>query len=609
MPEPLAPVQARPGPAASCGSGQVPTAAGAGRLRSWAEATRRRRACGAGAADRGTAGARPPPDDADEATPPPDGAARPRAAHRDERIERLPAGWSSSTAGSTTACAPGSPTRRWPATPRGTSSPPGSSTPGPGALANRVRRLAGVVGAPPDWHEQRARRAGRPAPPRRRPASGSPSLPRRPRRRGRDACGWQVRQADVAGRRAGDRHAGSSPVAATPARTASRCAACGCAGSTLGRWAMVLSFAAYRQSLDTSLDVGTVILADLHRYPGLDAAGPGRQVLERPADPTTRSPRRRRSPPPSTARAPRSAGCSAAEPWLDRVPVTLVAAPTLGDGGWVLTDHTGSLRSRAEAARAGHARWPAAAGGRPVTVTVRVDPSGVRAAHRAPRPIAPLDIGPRADLVVRERGMTATAGRHVGRAGHRRAARHRPARSARADRPAPLADLVADALAPDAAGTAAGRRWRRASPPGVPGCCRSRRPRPLMPPDADGRPMLPAAAARRWVAVVADWPVLEDEWLPLRRAHGGGRRPTSWSALLRRHRTEPARRARHRRSAGRVAPWLHRAPARPASPTHAARQPSRRPSSRACPCRAELEPLLGGRPDAHRARRCVSGLG
>ena len=34
----------------------------------------------------------------------------------------------------------------------------------------------------------------------------------------------------------------------------------------------VLSFAAYRQSLDTSLEVGTAIHADLHRYPGPPSA-------------------------------------------------------------------------------------------------------------------------------------------------------------------------------------------------------------------------------------------------------------------------------------------------------------------------------------------------
>ena len=39
-------------------------------------------------------------------------------------------------------------------------------------------------------------------------------------------------------------------------------------GAASGRWAMVLSFAAYRQSLDTSLAVGTSVHADLHRYPG-----------------------------------------------------------------------------------------------------------------------------------------------------------------------------------------------------------------------------------------------------------------------------------------------------------------------------------------------------
>ncbi len=182
---------------------------------------------------------------------------RPTWSRRARRAHRPPAraGWSSSTAGSTTACAPGSPTPRWLGTPRGTSSRPGSSTPSAGGLANRVRRLAGVVGARPDWHEvvlaelgilhlladagQRlgelpggladavaTSSAGRSARPTCSPASPRPTR-------------------------------GSSPVAATPAKTASRSAARGCAAQASGRWAMVLSFAAYRQSLDTSLVVGT----------------------------------------------------------------------------------------------------------------------------------------------------------------------------------------------------------------------------------------------------------------------------------------------------------------------------------------------------------------
>ncbi len=135
-----------------------------------------------------------------------------------------------------------------------------------GSLANRVRRLAGLVGASADWHQrvldeigllhllsQAGRRLG--------------TLPDDLGDRVATTIGWQVRQADVlagvpetdhwlvAGR--SDTREDRIEVRRTWLR-----------GATSGRWAVVLSFAAYRQSLDTSLEVGTTIHADLHRYPG-----------------------------------------------------------------------------------------------------------------------------------------------------------------------------------------------------------------------------------------------------------------------------------------------------------------------------------------------------
>ena len=86
---------------------------------------------------------------------------------------------------------------------------------------------------------------------------------------------------------------------------------------------MVLSFAAYRQSLDTSLDVGAVILADVHRYPGSTQRVLVGEVLERlggPDDALVRG---------GDVATTVEGACAevgrvlAAEPWLDRVPVTL----------------------------------------------------------------------------------------------------------------------------------------------------------------------------------------------------------------------------------------------------------------------------------------------
>ena len=123
-----------------------------------------------------------------------------------------------------------------------------------GALANRVRRLAGLVGARPDWHElvlaelgvlhllaEAGQRLG--------------DLPAPLADAVATACGWQVRQSDVlsgvpdtdewivAGR--SDTREDRIEVRRTWLY-----------GQSSGRWAMVLSFAAYRQTLDLSLPVG-----------------------------------------------------------------------------------------------------------------------------------------------------------------------------------------------------------------------------------------------------------------------------------------------------------------------------------------------------------------
>jgi hypothetical protein len=101
---------------------------------------------------------------------------------------------------------------------------------------------------------------------------------------------------------------------------------------------MVLSFAAYRQTLDQSLTVGTRIHADVFHYPGAAAL----RVLLGP---------RHSDPQPAgvpvagtVAEACAAVGAFVArEPWIDRVPVALVATPARAAGRWLLTDHTGSL--------------------------------------------------------------------------------------------------------------------------------------------------------------------------------------------------------------------------------------------------------------------------
>ena len=202
------------------------------------------------------------------------------------------------------------------------------------------------------------------------------------------ASGWQVRQADVLasvpetddwmvlGR--SDTREDRIEVRRTWLR-----------GVTTRRWAMLLSFAAYRQALDTSWVVGTVVDADIHRYPGgsLRCLASRRDETHPTAPPVVGV---------SIADACDEVGSIvAAEPWLEHVPVTVTAAPTTDGRRWLLTDDTGSLPMLATSVPIGVVL--AASHGAAVTVTVEWTPHGVvpLTIHLADRVI---DVGPRADL-------------------------------------------------------------------------------------------------------------------------------------------------------------------------------------------------------------------
>ena len=255
-----------------------------------------------------------------------------------------------------------------------------------GALANRVRRLAGVVGTRPDWHEvvlaelgilHLLAQAGRRVPDLASPLADAVAT----------ACGWQVRQSEllagvpetdtwvVAGR--SDTREDRIEVRRVWLR------------GRRGQWAMVLSFAAYRQALDASLPVGSELTADLHRYPGPSVRALVGSIGEHgPA---------RSTPPPAVdvAGATDEIGrWLAAEPWADRVPVTVRAAATVADGRWVLTDATGSLGFAPDAP--GLATLVAAGAGSAVDVTVEwtIDGAVPLTVHLPDRD---LDIGPVAD--------------------------------------------------------------------------------------------------------------------------------------------------------------------------------------------------------------------
>ena len=285
-----------------------------------------------------------------------------------------------------------------------------------GSLANRVRRLAGLVGASADWHQhvldeigllhllsQAGRRLG--------------TLPDDLADRVATTVGWQVRQADVlvgvpetdhwlvAGR--SDTREDRIEVRRTWLR-----------GQMSGRWALILSFAAYRQSLDTSLVVGTTVHADLHRYPGHAL----RALVGDVHSSHDQSPKSGADVALSATSAPDLRGGAAGEdevgrrggsigeacgevgralatePWLDRVPVLVRAAPTMSAGRWVLTDDTGSLPldDASRSVRSGLPMLLAVSAAAPVDLAVEWTPTGL-----VPLTVfgerGAIDVGPRAD--------------------------------------------------------------------------------------------------------------------------------------------------------------------------------------------------------------------
>ena len=254
-----------------------------------------------------------------------------------------------------------------------------------GSLANRVRRLAGLVGASPHWHHdvlaelgllhllaQAGRRLG--------------SLPGSLADAVATTVGWQVRRADVlAGVPDTDRWivAGRSDTREDRIEVRRHWLR----GAESGRWALVLSFAAYQQSLDTSLVVGTELAADVHRYPGRAL----RALLgERHGEPIPAAPVAVDVPGACDA----VGAMLASEPWLDRVPVTVRASVTQIDGGgWVLTDRGGSLPLLPGA---GLPVVLAVSAGSPVDITCEWTPHGL-VPLTVHLPGHSIDIGPRAE--------------------------------------------------------------------------------------------------------------------------------------------------------------------------------------------------------------------
>ena len=78
----------------------------------------------------------------------------------------------------------------------------------------------------------------------------------------------------------------------------------------------------------------------------------------------------------------------------------------------------------------------------------------------------------------------------------------------------------------------------------------------MAPPADDQRPVTPPASTATWRRIVADWAVLEDEWV-LAVIHSGHRlAPELVVPLLARHRTDATRHARALVAAGALGQWM-----------------------------------------------------
>lgn len=173
-------------------------------------------------------------------------------------------------------------------------------------------------------------------------------------------------------------------------------------GGHTGRVALVLTFAPRGQRLDDGLRVGTLVLADLHFYPGslpLRALVGQRYGELDPQDAGGAAPPGFRTPPPPPAADPpavrrRWAQCLARDPWLRRWPVVVTAAPAWAGDRAVLTGGCGAKGSELALNATPDLPslwWTALAlgGGGPVTWTGEYGPDG----------LAPLSVWADAALV------------------------------------------------------------------------------------------------------------------------------------------------------------------------------------------------------------------
>jgi SWIM zinc finger len=231
-----------------------------------------------------------------------------------------------------------------------------------GALANRVRRATDLVAAGSGWHE---RVLGEMANLHTIAVAGTrlAALDEDLETSVRTMVGWTVAKEDVlAGLPVTDHwhvvgRSDTEEHRITVRRT-------WLSGRETGRWALLLAFAAFGESLDEYPPVGSVLHADVHFFPG---RVPLRAVIGVQHEPATED---RGGPQPSSVAGTVSdAGWALArEPWLERWPGVVLASPAVVRGanaGWTLVDDTGSLPLQPGR---GLITLLAVSGGRPVVV-------------------------------------------------------------------------------------------------------------------------------------------------------------------------------------------------------------------------------------------------
>jgi hypothetical protein len=143
-------------------------------------------------------------------------------------------------------------------------------------------------------------------------------------------------------------------------------------GRPITTWAMLLEFGAFGNEVTTQHPVGTEIEADVHWYPG---ATPLRALMGRHHG--EHRPQSGAPVPHTVAEAVADAGRALAhEPWLERHPVLLQAVPTpVGTGRWVLADRTGGVPVVPGFWKL--AELVAVSGGRPVTLMGELSADGM----------------------------------------------------------------------------------------------------------------------------------------------------------------------------------------------------------------------------------------